>query len=336
MFRNKAIFLLVISAIIIPLMFMVEDIIALATLIVIFIACQALMLYFFYKEETLKFEHWFAFWAAVISLGFMLFVVLTGRSSTSEILALLVFIIYFIELLILLFKGRFQPKRKKAEKKQSKEGTDEKDLESFREKDELQELAEFFEPELKSKARIVDMEEPRIEKIVYDAYDEEEPKHEDKDFTNFLIEEQESKDEENNGWAADIPRSMVFDYDEKKTQEIPEIKELKEAPKVNFDKVKRDLEKIDDGVKNISEKIRLISEKAILEGAEKKLRELEEKIAPKPKKKELNVYAAKEGSKYHYKKSCLSLRRVKGKNLLIFTNSDEARKKGLKACGMCK
>ncbi len=115
----------------------------------------------------------------------------------------------------------------------------------------------------------------------------------------------------------------------------PEIKELKEAPKVDFEKVKQDLDKIDRGVKTISDRIKEISEKAIAEEEERKRIVSAIKKLPKPKKKELKVFASKTGAKFHYKRGCLSLRRVSKKNLIVYSNSEEARKKKLKACRMC-
>jgi hypothetical protein len=347
MFKNNAIFLIVTSAILIPLMFITSDIISLATLAALFVIAQMAMLYFFYKEREAKLEQWYAFWTAILSLGYMLYLVLTGRSLLAEFLGLLLFIIYFIGLIMLLFREKLQLKPRKAKtiiKEESRlEEYKEEDYESFREKDELDELVDFFEPDHRSEYRVIKVPEPKIEKIVYDVVEEEKPKtrKESEEYKEIKVKktraEKKAEEEEWKEIEAELPRSVVFDYNAEYAPPETEIREAaKPTPRVNFEKVKQDLEKIDDGVKTISEKIRLISEKAILEGAEKKLRDMERKKQPKPKKKELKVFASKTGNKFHYKRNCLALKRVKTKDVESYTNSEAARKKGLKPCGMCK
>jgi hypothetical protein len=342
MFRNTAIFLVVISAVLIPLIFITNEIISLATLVALFIIAQIALLYFFYKEKEARLEHWYAFWIAVLSLGYMLLLVIIGRGLLTEFIGLLLFLIYFIGLLILLFKGRLHFKPKTKRKPTPKEEPENEDVKAFRKKDELQELVDFFEPAHKSDMRIVDVPEPKIEKIFYDQIDEDELETEEEPLEykeTKPVKSAAEKREEEKEWReiqAELPRSIVFDYRAENAPEEPEVKEPKRAAKIDFEKVKKDLEKIDDGVKTISEKIKLISEKAILEGAERKLRELQRKQQPKPKKKELKVFASKTGNKFHYNRNCLALKRVKAKDMINYTNSNDARKKGLKTCGMCK
>jgi hypothetical protein len=356
MFKNRAIFLIVISAILIPLIFIADSLIPLATFSFLFILAQVIMLYLFYKEAEVKFEHWYVFWTAVLSLVFMLVLVLIGKNAMTEFLGLLLFLIYFIGLLILLFKGRFKRKPKQASQRLAdsenksflkqkneeikksffEEKIKDEDLESFREKDELAELVEFFEPGVRKDVRVVDIEEPRIENIFYERVDEEEEKPSRKKIKEAekVLKEELGEDEQD--WRGELPKSVIYDYEEAKPTEELQVKEIKETPKVDFQKVKENLQKIDEGVKTISEKIRLISEKAILEGAEKKLRALQAKRQPKPKKKELKVFASKTGTKFHYKRDCLGLKRVKTKDLVSYTNSGDAKKKGLKPCDLCK
>jgi len=358
MFKSKAIFLIVISAILIPLIFIANDLISLAIFSLMFIITQVVMLYLFYKEAELRLEQWYVFWLAVLSLVFMLALVLIGKNMLTESLGLLLFLIYFIGLLILLFKDRLRriPKPRKEEKKRLfEEKIREDDLESFRNKDELENLAEFFEPDARKDVKIVDIEEPRIDNIFYERIDEEEEKQASKSLLPqkseaFLkprkkkareaaekqTEKEELFEEEEQDWRGELPKSVIFDYDEVKQAEKLQAKEIKEAPRVDFQKVKENLQKIDEGVRTIGEKIKLISEKAILEGAEKKLRALQAKKQPKPKKKELKVFASKTGTKFHYKKECLGLKRVKTKDMITYTNSGDARKKGLKACDLCR
>jgi len=336
MFKQRAIFLLVISGLIIPLLFMTNEIISLGSLVVFFIIAQAIILYLFYKEKELGLEQWCAFWAAILGLAFMLVLVVLNRSLFTEFIGLIIFLIYFIAVIILLFKDKLHFKLPKTRKQPSKPKDD--DIAAFRKRDELKELAGFFEPGAKSGIRVVDLPEPRIEKIVYDVMDEEEPEDEPEDEPEQTSDEKAEEEEEE--WKelnAQLPKSMIFDYEtEPEIAELPKVRELKETPRLDLEKVKKDIDKIDAGVKTISEKIKLISEKAILEGAEKRIRELQQKNQPKPKKSEIKVFASKTGTKFHYKKNCVGLGRVKNANMITYPNSGEARKKGLKACGMCK
>ena len=338
MFKNKAIFIIVISAILIPLIFMSNDIISLTIFSFLFILAQAIMLYLFYKQEELKFEHWYVFWLAVLSLCFMLLLVMIGKTLPTESLGLLLFLLYFIGLIILLFKDRLKRSPKPAKKERERFSTEiieEDEMDSFRRKDELKDLAEFFEPDAKKNVKIVDVEEPKIEHIFYDVIDEEEERPSKKKIKEAEKILREELEEEEQDWRGELPKSVIYDYEEKPIEEL-HVKEIKEAPKVDFQKVKENLQKIDEGVKSIGEKIRIISEKAILEGAQKKLQALQAKKQPKPNKKELKVYASKTGTKFHYKRDCLGLKRVKTKDMLTYTNSGEARKKGLKPCDLCK
>jgi signal transduction histidine kinase len=340
MFRDKAIFLLVISAFIIPLIFFSSDLITTGSLVLLFILAQLFMLYLFYKAQEPAVEHWYAFWTAILSLGFMLALVVLGKTMLTEFLGLMLFLVYFIGLILFLFKERLAlaakklgELRKPGKKKADENEIEEKEVDTFRKKDQLQELVDFFEAEEKPGARIVELEEPKIEKIIIEKSDEElEEEARKKEQTTFASEE----------WG-ELPKSIIFEYpetEEKKPEllyeEKPKVKELKEAPKVDFEKVKQDLDKIDRGVKTISEKIKEISEKAIAEEEERKRIAEAVRKMPKPKKKELRVFASKTGNKFHYKRGCLGLRRVGKKNIITYPNSEEARKKKLKACGMCR
>jgi len=123
-------------------------------------------------------------------------------------------------------------------------------------------------------------------------------------------------------------------YSEPKEVHAEELK--KETPQVSFNQVKTHLETIDDGVKRISDKIREIGEKAIKEGEEKKKKAVVTKILADKKPKPTEVYASNNGTKYHRDKACASLKRVSKRNIVTFKDHNEARKRGLKACGLCK
>jgi len=109
----------------------------------------------------------------------------------------------------------------------------------------------------------------------------------------------------------------------------PQIRALKETPRIDFGKVKENMEEIDSGIKTISDKIREISEKAIKEGEEKKRKAIERAASS-------HVFASTTGNKYHNDKGCVALKRVAKKNIKILADSVLARKKGLKACGLCR
>jgi len=347
MFRDRVIFLFVISAILIPLVFITRELILLGIFIVLFILAQIIFIYLFYREKEMGLEQWYVFWSAIASLVFMLVLVLSGRRAFIEFLGLILFLTYFIGLIIFLFrkqivsvfkkqaKQRFTVPLKKVSMKPKKKPVEEENFESFRKKDELQQLVDFFEPGTKPKQKVVSIKEPRIDKVIIEKVEEEEKKKQ-KERKEKKEEKLVEKEED---WLKNLPKSIIFDYEEKKPEIKPRIRELKKAPKIDFEKVKQDLKKIDTGVKTISEKIRLISERAIQEGKKKRKREEREKKKAKqkkPKKSEMRVYASKTGNKYHYDKNCLGLRRVSKKNLITYTNSAEARRKGLKACGICK
>lgn len=320
MFRDRAIFLFVISAILIPLIFLTRELILIGMFIALFVLSQVILIYLFYKEKTTRLEQWYAFWTGILSLLFVLVVVVFGKRVGTEFLGLILFLVYFVGVVMFLFRSRLSTFFRKPKKKKPEE-----DFEEFRKKDEMKKLVDFFEPEAKDEVKVVDIEEPKIERT--EVEEAEEP-------------EKEPELEEIEEWMEELPKSVVFEEPETKPKEKPKIKELKEAPRVDFEKVKKDLEKIDTGVKTISDKLRVISEKAILEGAEKKVKalkkEAEKKKPRKIKKSEVKVYASKTGNRYHYDKDCLGLKRVSKKNLVTYPNSAEARKKKLKACEICK
>jgi hypothetical protein len=356
MFRKKALSLLVISALLLPFIFLVPDSMTTALILLLFIALQVIIIFEFSRAEELGWEHWYAFWTALLSLGFSLFLVITGRTLFSEFIALLLFMVYFIMVILFLFKDRLAKAAKRIGKpRKPKEKKADDELGSFRRKDQLKELVDFFEVDEEPDARYVEIKEPAVEKIIAERIDDEPEKWDEQSGTvkqdevemddeawkkiEEVLDAEEWKEIEQN-----LPKSAVFDYsevDEKDKpltnyDEEPDIRELKEAPKVDISKVMRDLEALNQGTRTISEKIKEISERALKEGEEKKRIAKALKKLPRPKKKEIRVYASKTGNKFHYKRSCLGLRRVKNKDMLSFTNSDEAKKKGLKACGMCK
>ncbi|MBN2459843.1 hypothetical protein JXB28_06170 [Candidatus Woesearchaeota archaeon] len=365
MFRKKATLLILISALLLPFIFLIPDSMTAALIAALFIALQAIIVLEFAKADELGWEHWCAFWAALIGLGFSLLLVITGRTFFSEFIALLIFMIYFIMIILLLFIKRMakaakriaRPMRKKQKRASGEERAYDEELESFRRKDQLKELAEFFEPEQKPDVDYFEIKEPKIEKIVAERLDDEAEREGWEEWNGPG--KQEELEIDDNTWKRveevldaeewkeieqELPKSVIYDYsqaDEKENPlaefgEKPKIIELKEAPKVDFTKVKSDLDRIDQGVKTLNEKIKEISERAIKEGEEKKKIAKALKRLPRPKKKEMRVYASKNSTKFHYKRSCLGLRRVKSKDMLTFANSEEARKKRLKACGICK
>ncbi|MFH0869700.1 MAG: hypothetical protein V1866_01425 [archaeon] len=156
-------------------------------------------------------------------------------------------------------------------------------------------------------------------------------------------EKEKEKGKEGQRKADELPSfkdyfSTEHSYSEEEEEELkakeessdkPRIVELKETPEIDFNKVKGDLERIDSGVKTISQKIREISEKAIKEGEEKKRRIAERAASTK-------VFVSTTGNKYHHDRGCVALKRVAKKNIRSFADSALARKKGLRACGLCR
>jgi len=353
MFKDRAIFLLVISAILIPLIFIANEIVSLSIVTGLFIIAQIVMLYLFYKEQEAKAGQWLVFWSAILSLAFMLLIALTSRTMLAEFLGLLIFLLYFITLLVLLFRRKASAKPKTQKTKPAK-------------KDDLQELAEFFEPDAAKDIKIVDLQEPRIENIFYEEAEKEKTQKAAKKKT-FAEEEAEEvaeffepsakkslnlkkapkpeiehiyyepeEEESEKGFGEELPRSEVFDYKNANSIEELNVRELQKVPAIDFEKVKQNLDGINDNVKTISQKIREISEKAIKEGEETRKIQQAIKKMPKPKKKEMKVFASKTGKKFHYKKDCLALKRVRPKDVVLFSDPAEAKKKGLKACNLCR
>ncbi|MBW3001492.1 hypothetical protein KY341_06485, partial [Candidatus Woesearchaeota archaeon] len=169
MFRDNAIFIIVISAILVPLIFITQELILVGIFIALFVLAQIIMIYLFSIKKRVGVEEWYAFWSAILSLTFLLVVILIGRKVTSELLGLILFLIYFIGLIILLFRKPLIATYRKSRKKT----VTEKDYEDFRIKDELQELVDFFEVGMEPKAEVVDIKEPKIEKIIVEEVKEE-------------------------------------------------------------------------------------------------------------------------------------------------------------------
>ena len=117
MFRDRMIFLCVISAILIPLMFLTNELILLGFFILLFIINQVIILILFYRAEKTRFDAWYAFWTAILSLVFMLVFILLGKIILTEILGLILFLIYFIGIVIFLFRREIRKVHKKKEKK---------------------------------------------------------------------------------------------------------------------------------------------------------------------------------------------------------------------------
>jgi len=339
MFAYKAIFLFVLSAILIPLLFVTRELFLLGIFIGVFILSQVVLLYLFYQQKKLGVKEWYAFWSAIASLIFMLILLLIGRKATIEFLGLVLFLDYFIGLIILLFRDRIITILKQT----SKKTLTDKDFKAFRNKDELHKLIDAFELDTLPKAKLFDTEKADIHlKEVKPDKEEETKEKEETKRREEKAKEEEKKEIRKEEQPPEFRAASFFEHmkekEEKEKEEEPRIRELKEAPRIDFEKVKQDLERIDTNVKTISEKIRRISERAIQEGMKRKSEEKEKRKAKqkKLKKKEMKVYASKTGNKYHYDKNCLGLKRVSKKNLVTYTNSREARRKGLKACGICK
>jgi hypothetical protein len=366
-FSKKAALLFIISALLLPCVLLTRDFISAGLFMAFFVIVQAAILFFFYREEQ-GLDAWYSFIAALAGLVFTLAIVLKGRSLYMEYAGFLLFIGYLVGALIFLLRGGnlFASIKHSQERRREEHGRGEisdDDIESFRKKDDLDNLVKEFQiqpPPKKDIGNFDDIGEafanpkPKIaneeewnelgaeegplldekEELAKDEKNEDEVKEAGEDaeedyFTNIL-----KKREEITRKPDLAPRfSDYFQKEHSYSEEGPVTGDFDDEPNVDFDKVKSDLEKIDSGVKTISEKIKEISEKAIKEGEEKKKKAVEEKKKTETDKR---VFASNNGTKYHNDRNCVTLKRVSKKNMVTFTDSNEARKRGLKACGLCK
>lgn len=415
-FRDKAAFIFVISALLLPFILLSNDLVVVGGCISLFILGQLTLLFLFYRQEEHGSYEWHAFWAVITGLFFVLVVILLGRGLQMEYLGFLLLICYFISIILFVFKDDIidlwaRAKEGLTRAKPSASGADvsEDEIKEFRKKDDLDRLIEDFEiPEPRKsfsgisgmtdessrqgrasamagqrvgqdEAEVLEYgpelkggDKPAVDDESYEnhdyhessdfAYNPEEPEpsksysfHDEdaEDYVVNMIKARRKEEKEKEGRKADdLPSfkdyfSTEHSYSEEEEEGLkakgtkeakeakeeifdkPQIRELKETPSIDFDKVKDDLERIDTGVKTISQKIREISEKAIKEGEEKKKKATERMASTQ-------VFASTTGNKYHPDKGCVALKRVAKKNVRSFPDSNEARKKGLRACGLCR
>jgi hypothetical protein len=347
-FRERALFLLAFSAVLLPLIILSKDLFESAVFLVLYILAQLIMLYLFFRQEDTGFAEWYVFWAILAGMVFMLSMIIQGRSLFYEFLGFFLFLAYVISILIIAFRGNViafmnRPLKSKASG-QGIQGPGEDDMENFRRKDELADLVEAFEisppPKRafgaldeddgdslfrpKREVFLEDEEESRVLAGKEDGGQREDLAKIEYDFTNFNIEDSDkdtdvgvdknvdagddsdaegdllqsargraSADEDERGAddgkidfleeKEDADRVEdhveVFPKPAGQGSDLPQMREiyLDESNRVDFSKMKKNIESLDSGLKTLNEKIRLIGEKAILEAADKNIRLMNEK-----------------------------------------------------------
>ena len=340
-FRQKVSMLFFLNALLLPLAILSKDIISSGTFMLLFILVQAMLLIIFLARTSAGFYEWYTFWATGTGAAYMFLVLVNGRSVGFEVLGFLLLIGYIASGIIFLLRkkdGFFeQPGPVQAD-------LSDDEIESFRQKDEFGAFQEYDLPDAPKQRHLNEFDDFRRQKapgtFKWEAEWDESNGLSTKDENEGYYEIKAEDDEESNeGYIELYPDDRIKRESQTRASEGVQVVELKEAPKIEVTKLRESMRSLDEGVKNLNDKVRLIAEKAILEGAEKRLRkELSGQKKASPKKEEAHqwLYASNTGNKYHYKRSCMSLRRVKKKDLLLFEDSLEARRKGLKACGLCR
>lgn len=373
---QSAAVLFILSALLLPMILLTANIFSAGFYVALFIIGQVALLYFFYHEEYGFMAWYAFIASVTGLCFMLVVVLLGRGLQMEYLGFLLFLGYCIGGLVFMLHKRTITQGRESEKKKAYNEfyELDDKDISDFREKDELGKLVHEFsiQPAPRKDEMNIDGaydfdeifkgKKPAAftgdlaESSEDESWSEEKEVSEDQrkadswvgvkddgteDYKIQLlrqrIEEERKPDEHSDKLPKDYPKFSDYfkthhNYDEPKEAHAEELK--KESPQVNFDQVKSDLEKIDTGVKKISDKIREIGEKAIKEGEEKKKKVVS--VAVEKKAKPTEVFASNNGTKYHHDKACASLKRVHKRNIVLFKDHNEARKRGLKACGLCK
>lgn len=396
MYREKTGILFLLCALVLPAAILSDDVIVSGSFMAFFLLVLAILTIRFLMDAGQGFYEWYSFWGVIVGAVYMLGALTGGRSTDLEVAGFVLFVAYLISGFFFILKspesrGSYSHKRQEikapeAERDEyitirpSQSDLSDDEIEHFRRKDELSELADIIPDAPKEQSKLHEYEDFRREKI--SAASEEEDiewdesaftagyeRKTDRDGYYEIKAEADFTDEEpysTEGYIELYPDSKARRPDPARRRETlvdsPKVKvvELKEAPQIDLEKLRESARELDLGVSRINERIKLIAEKAILEGAEKRLetetverkrrslisekkslenaaKKLKEALGGRPAPvSSQEVYASETGTRYHYNDKCLSLKRVKKKDMVIFNDSKEARKQGLRACERCK
>ena len=361
-YKERVAFLIVICAVILPLILMPNSLIMYGVFLGLFIIIQMLMLFLFYKEEELNNETWLGLWTVILGLAYLLILLSLGRMVWVEALGMLLLIYYLIVFIYMAFGEKIKlffnrAKSSAGERKQRKKQR-RIDTQLVRDKDELNDLIHSFRESVdKHKEESDESDSPvsdYFKKDYPESYFSENDFSESDDIEDNSSEDSSSEDDypeldydfdelsarqekEDFFTEEPDPTTPLFEIGEPPEpiikKEEPRIIELNETPKIDIEKMKKEIAEIDEGVKTITDKIKVIGEKAIAQGKKKKI---EASKKNKIEKKDNRVFASKKGTKYHYDKACVSLKRVSKKDIIAYDDGRSASRQGLTACGMCK
>lgn len=387
--RTSILFLL--CAFIIPGAVLSKDLFYSGTLMVAFIIIQFLMIIGFLASKDQGFDEWHTFWAVIAGTFYMLTLLISGRSLILEAIGVLLLLLYLASAVAFIFKRQIEGVLDTARPERAREGKESKvqselspeEVEQFRRKDELRTLADSPIPEAPISQKHLDeyddfkkpkinaaSEEEDIEWVEGDFLREYRARDDNEGYYEIKAETEYEGQTDSEGYIELYPDDKLKREEEQRRKgrglsiNLPkvEVVELKEAPRIDIEKLRASAHALDESVGKIKDRIRLIAEKAILEGAQKKIDEsvrnqrkkslLTEKKALEDAAKKLGkavldakrkkdvkdekVFASQTGTKYHHDEKCMSLKRVRKKDVVTFKDSKEARKQGLKSCGLCK
>jgi hypothetical protein len=360
-FWEKILFLLGFSAILLPMIVLSSDILESVVFILLFIIIQTALLFLFFKDEEPGFAAWYSFFAVLVGVSFMIYMLANGRSLSLEFMAFFLFIGYVISIILIAFRDWFLSLSDFFFKNKISPGDDfisENDVVGFRNRDELSQLISAFEiseaPKKDFSRR--DLEEDSYFRPLKDDLIAGEDSTSNDDYMpaqqdNRLLESEdllESDAEEKDffGNEDEIDKDDSNDRVEDHVEVYPKIKKDSRAiredifsekkPGLDFSRFQQDIERLDTGVKGLNEKIRIISESAIVEGEARRKKKEEENNKKASVSAVNKVFASKKGTKYHFDRKCLSLKRVAKPDFVVYDDSIEARKKKLKPCKLCK
>jgi hypothetical protein len=340
--RERIAIFFLINALLLPIIVFSDNLMVSGAFMLLLIVSQGMIIGLFLKSDEPDAYEWYSLASVVVCSLFILSMLIAGRNSEDQIFAIILSVAYLISAGVFFASRKVAPLREEVLNDEIESGLAPDEIKTFREKDELAYLVETFDmADPKDQKHLNDF--PEVKNQPYVIADNEDfmidaPKPEP-EAAKVVYKVQEKKDktylEENKGYIEFFPEENQEEKKQPTFVNNVQIVNLKPTQVLDTEAIKKARDTIETGATNISDKIRLIAEKAILEGAEKKLR----KMVTESKIKKLEdtdfVYASITGDRYHTIRTCMSLKRVRRKDIVLFENAKDAKKKGLKPCGLC-
>jgi hypothetical protein len=327
--------LLVLCALFLPAAILSQDyFVSGANILLLAIAFLAL-LYLFAKSKAAGLYEWVGLVGVLAGSAFLISMLAAGRSIGFEVAGFFLFAAYAVAGTLTLYYSASTVKAVNNIKGASSHAAEEfysfESVNDFRARDQAGSLSqEFHIPEVKSQSSLTDYDDfmrakkPGFSSESLDFFSDKNagPKIQGLTLTTELIDlYPEAK------LSGTLENKRVADS---KAGEKLEVVELREAPMIATERIENSAQLA--GKPGIDEKIRLIAEQALKEKSLSR-KEVNPARANRPS---LKVYSTAYGSRFHKTTSCMSLSRAKRKDLVTYKSSTEARKKKLKACGLCK